>query len=96
MFFYLQPEWMPLRLAHQHLLDWATQLDIQIAHVDLSLLTSDFVDLLHQQGIGIHASNLDAVEQMKQGLSLGINGFSTGRLTTALEARNRGEPTKII
>jgi glycerophosphoryl diester phosphodiesterase len=87
-FFYRQPDWMPLRLAQQHLFDWATQLELQIVHVDLSILTVEFINLLRQHDIRVHGSNFDTVEQIGQGLSLDLDGFSTGRLMTALEIRN--------
>jgi hypothetical protein len=87
-FFQRQPEWLPLRLAQQHILDWATQLDILGVHADVSLLTPDFADLLHQHDRRLHGSNLDAVEQIRQGLAANIDGLSTGRLTTALAVRD--------
>jgi glycerophosphoryl diester phosphodiesterase len=86
-FFYRQPDWMPLHLAQKHIVDWATQLGIQVVHADVSLLTPEFINHLQDSGLNIHASNLDSLEQINQGLDLGIDGFSTGYLTTALQAR---------
>lgn len=86
-FFYRQPDWMPPRLAQQHVLDWASQLDIQTVHVDLSLLTDEFVDLLHYHRMRVHVSNLDTAEQLRHGLSFDIDGLSTGRLSSALALR---------
>jgi glycerophosphoryl diester phosphodiesterase len=90
-FFYGPPDWMPLRLAQQHSFDWSQQLDIQVVHIADSLLTADFIEVLHQKAFRVHGSNLDNEEQIRRGLSLGIDGFSTGSLSKALKIR--GEDT---
>jgi glycerophosphoryl diester phosphodiesterase len=87
-FFYEPPEWMPLRLAQQHIIDWANLLQIWAVHLNIALITADFVDDLHRRGFAVHGSNLDLEEEMRQGLSSGIDSFSTGRLGMALHVRD--------
>ncbi len=87
-FFCEPPEWMPVRLAQNHLLDWAELLGIAVAHLDIALITPDFVDELHDRGFVVHGSNLDSVEQIQRGLNLGIDSLSTGQLGLALRLRD--------
>jgi glycerophosphoryl diester phosphodiesterase len=87
-FFYAPPEWMPVRLAQQHTLDWASLLKIDTAHLNISLITADFVQRLHEEGFQVYGSNLDTREEIQQGLQLGIDSFSTGKLNMALQIRN--------
>jgi glycerophosphoryl diester phosphodiesterase len=87
-FFYQPPDWMPLRLAQRHVLDWADLLGIDFVHLNIALITADFVEKLHRQGFIVHGSNLDAAEQIERGLQRGIDGFSTGHLGVALELRD--------
>lgn len=47
-----------------------------------------FVDRLHRDGLLVHGSNLDSAEQIRHGLALGIDQFSTGRLGLALRVRD--------
>jgi glycerophosphoryl diester phosphodiesterase len=87
-FFYKPPEWMPLRLAQQHILDWATLLEIWTVHLNIALITVDFVDLLHRRGFAVHGSNLDSEEEMRRKLNSGVDSFSTGCLGMALQVRD--------
>lgn len=87
-FFYEPPDWMPTRLAHRHILDWASLLGIEVVHLNIALITADFVDKLHQSGFIVYGSNLDSAEHIQRGLNLGIDSFSTGHLGMALELRD--------
>jgi glycerophosphoryl diester phosphodiesterase len=87
-FFYEPESWMPVRLAQKHLLDWAVQLNLDAVHLNVTLITSEFVEQLHRSHLSVHGSNLDAPEDMQRGLEAGIDAFSTGRLATALRFRN--------
>jgi glycerophosphoryl diester phosphodiesterase len=87
-FFHEPPDWMPIRLAQSHVLDWAKLLGLAVAHLDLALITSDFVDRLHQNGFAVHGSNLESAADVQRGLSLGIDSFSTGHLEMALQLRD--------
>lgn len=87
--FYREPEeWKPVRLAQRHILDWATLLRTTHVHLDVSLLTADFVSRLHRSGFIVHGSNLDTNEEIERGLSAGVDQFSTGRLGLARELRD--------
>lgn len=95
-FFQAPPDWMPVRLAQRHALDWASLLGISVVHLNEALITADFVDELHRSDFLVHGSNLDAPEQIRRGLSRGIDSFSTGHLGMALELRDqfaRSRPT---
>jgi len=87
-FFYEPPDWMPVRLAQRHALDWAALLEVDVLHLNTALLTADFVDKLHRSGFLVHGSNLDSVEQIRQGLDRGVDQFSTGHLGIALRLRD--------
>jgi glycerophosphoryl diester phosphodiesterase len=86
-FFYEPPGWMPVRLAQKQALDWAELLGIAVVHLNLALITTDFVDELHGRGYLVHGSNLDSAAQIRQGLQRGIDQFSTGSLGLALRMR---------
>lgn len=88
-FFYEPPAWMPVRLAQRHILDWAHLLELAVVHLNMALITADFVDRLHQSGFIAYGSNLDSADQIQQGLNLGIDSFSTGHLGTALQLRDQ-------
>jgi glycerophosphoryl diester phosphodiesterase len=87
-FFHEPPDWMPIRLAQRHVLDWAALLGLTVVHLNIALITADFVDRLHRGGFVVHGSSLDSAEQIGQGLSLGIDAFSTGHLGLALQLRD--------
>jgi glycerophosphoryl diester phosphodiesterase len=87
-FFYEPPEWMPIRIAQKQILDWAELLEINVVHLNIVLITPDFVDRLHQGGFFVYGSNLDTEEQIQKGLELGIDSFSTGTLELAIRLRD--------
>lgn len=87
-FFYEPPDWMPVRLAQRHTLDWAELLGIDVVHLNVALITAEFVDKLHRSGFVAYGSNLDSAEQIRRGLALGVDSFSTGRLGMALQLRD--------
>ena len=87
-FYHEPPGWKPVRLAQRHILDWASLLRTTHVHLDVSLLTTDFVNRLHRGGFIVHGSNLDTNEKIERGLSAGVDQFSTGRLSLALELRD--------
>jgi glycerophosphoryl diester phosphodiesterase len=87
-FFNEPPDWMPVRIAQKHIIDWAELLGINVAHLNIVLLSPDFVDRLHQSGFIVFGSNLDTEEQIQKGLDLGIDSFSTGKLELALRLRD--------
>jgi glycerophosphoryl diester phosphodiesterase/2-polyprenyl-3-methyl-5-hydroxy-6-metoxy-1,4-benzoquinol methylase len=95
-FFYEPPDWMPVRLAQRHTLDWAGLLGIAVVHLNIALITTDFVDELHRRGFGVHGSNLDSTEQIQRGLDLGVDSFSTGHLGMALRLRDEFMSRSIL
>jgi glycerophosphoryl diester phosphodiesterase len=87
-FFHEPPDWMPIRLAQRHVLDWADLLGIAVVHLDIALITADFVAQVHRSGLAVHGSNLDSTEDIRRGSNLGIDSFSTGHLGVALQLRD--------
>lgn len=87
-FFYEPPSWMPVRLAQKHVFDWATLLGIAVVHLNIALITADFVDKLHRSDFSVYGSNLDSEEHIRRGLSMGVDSFSTGHLGMALQLRD--------
>ena len=97
-FFYEPPEWMPVRLAQRHIVDWAQQLGLSVVHLNMTLMDPTFVAKLHRSGFVVYGSNLDTEEQIRKGLDLRIDSFSTGKLELALRLRNEysySRPGKI-
>jgi glycerophosphoryl diester phosphodiesterase len=88
-FFYEPPDWMPVRLAQKHVLDWAELLNLNVVHLNIALISPEFVEQLHRGNLFVHGSNLDTPEYMWRGLELGVDSFSTGQLDTALRVRDR-------
>lgn len=87
-FFYEPPEWMPIRVAQKHAIDWAKLLELNVVHLNIALMDPDFIEKLHQHGLIVYGSNLDTEELIQKGMELGIDSFSTGRLELAIELRN--------
>ena len=87
-FFSEPPDWMPVRLAQRHILDWANLLRVAVVHLNIALITADFMDKLHRSGFIVYGSNLDSAEQIQRGLNLGIDSLSTGHLGMALQLRD--------
>ena len=87
-FFYEQSEWMPVRIAQKHISDWANLLGIKVVHLNIALITPDFVDKLHQSGFIVYGSNLDDEGEIQKSLELGVDSFSTGKLELAIRLRN--------
>lgn len=95
-FFYEPPNWMPVRLAQTHILDWANLLGIAVVHLNIALITADFVDKLHRSNFIVYGSNLDSEEQIQRCLNLGIDSFSTGCLGVALQLRDEFVETHSV
>ena len=87
-FFYEPPEWMPVRIAQKHIIDWAELLKINVVHLNIVLMDPDFIDKLHRRGFSVYGSNLDTEEQIQKGLELGLDSFSTARLELAIRLQN--------
>lgn len=87
-FFLEPPNWMPVRLAQDHAFDWATLLGIDVVHLDLPLMTADFVDRLQRSGLRVHGANLNSPVDIRRGLDLGVDQFSTSHLGVALRLRD--------
>ncbi len=87
MFFYPFPEWMKPRLWQQHIFDWMTLSNAQVAHLHSSLIERDFVARLQESGFLVHGSNLNTREEIKQAVVLGVDQFSTDKLELALTIR---------
>lgn len=88
-FFLPPPDWMTLRLAQQQILDWSVQLDIQRVHLNLALITPEFVNRLKQNNFAVHGSNLATVPDIQKAFDLRMDAVSTGHLATALQVKNR-------
>jgi glycerophosphoryl diester phosphodiesterase len=87
-FFHEPPEWMPIRLAQRHIVKWADLLGLDVVHLDLTLITTNFVEELHHRRDVVHGANLDAAEDIGRGLERGVDQFSTGCLRAALQLRD--------
>jgi glycerophosphoryl diester phosphodiesterase len=89
MFFYPLPEWMKPALGQQHILDWMVLAEAQMAHLHSCLIEGAFVAKLHEQGFGVHGSNLNTAAEIERGLLCGIDQLSTDSLGLALTIRRR-------
>ncbi len=87
MFFYPLPEWMKPSLWQQHIVDWMTLSNAQVAHLHSSLIERDFVARLHESDFLVHGSNLNTREEIEEAVALGVDQFSTDKLELALTIR---------
>jgi glycerophosphoryl diester phosphodiesterase len=87
-FFYPYPEWKPPSLGQQHLIDWMTLLDAQVAHLPHCLIEEEFVERLHAHNFLVHGSNFQEEDEIKEAISKGIDQFSTDKLELALKVRD--------
>lgn len=87
MFFYPFPDWMPPVLWQQHVVDYLTLADAQVAHLHAALLTPAFAARLRAAGFLVHGSNLNTEADLRLGLAAVIDQFST--LDVPLAARLR-------
>ena len=81
------PDWMQPRLRARQIVDWMIAMGAQTAHVRPELLTSRFVDHLHDAGFAIHGANLDSDIEMRNAIEIGVDRFDTDRLESALRIR---------
>jgi glycerophosphoryl diester phosphodiesterase len=87
LFFHPLPNWMQSPLGQQHVIDWMTLSDAQVAHLPISLLEPEFVARLQSRGFIAHGSNLNSCEEIQHGLAAGVDQFSTRQLELALHLR---------
>lgn len=57
--------------------------------MDQPLVTQEFVDVAHQQGIEVHVWTIDEAAEMERLLGLGVDGIMTDRPTVAAEVFRR-------
>jgi glycerophosphoryl diester phosphodiesterase len=88
LFFRPLPDWMERELGYEHVLGWMRLMGAEVAHLPFSLLGSDFVWRLQQEGFLVHGANLNTRDELREGILAGIDQFSTDRLEMALEIRS--------
>ena len=62
--------------------------DIQVVHLNIALITPEFVSKLHSEGLIAYGSNLETADEMRVCLARGIDSFSTGAIETAIRVRD--------
>jgi glycerophosphoryl diester phosphodiesterase len=87
-FFDIYPNWKPPALGQQHVIDWMTLIDAQVAHLPYSLISEEFVKRLHRHNFLVHGANLNQENEIKSAISKRIDQFSTDRLADAIDIRN--------
>ena len=71
------PDWMQPQLRERQTVDWMIAMDAQTAYVRPELLTSGFVDRLHNRKFAVHGANLDCGTQMRHAIAIGVDRFDT-------------------
>lgn len=89
-FFDPPPHWMAPALWRSHVEGWMSLTDAQVAHLPSEQLNEPFVKRLHQGTYLVHGSNLNSEEEMRNGIKVGIDQFSTDKLELALSIRDAG------
>ena len=78
------PDWLPESIGQQHVLDYLTLLDADVAHLPVTLLEPTFIERLHAGSWLVHAANLQTEAELLEALALGVDQISTDQLELAL------------
>ena len=81
------PDWMPPALGQQHVIDWMTLADAQVAHLPPALMGGRLVERLHENGFLAHGADLNTEAEMRKAVELHVDQFSTDELDLALSVR---------
>jgi glycerophosphoryl diester phosphodiesterase len=87
-FFPTFPAWMEKDLGGQHILDWLTLADAQVAHLPFALLDEGLIHRLHNQNLLVHGADLNRENEIGTAIRLEVDQFSTDTLETAVEIRD--------
>jgi len=83
-FFQPLPDWMEEKLGLEHILGWMEMMKAEVAHLPCSLISEKFVEQVQNKGFLVHGANLNTEEEIRRGINLGIDQFSTDTLDKAL------------
>jgi glycerophosphoryl diester phosphodiesterase len=87
LFLQLPPSWMGLALAQKLALSELMLGSINIAHCPIEIVTPDFVQRLHAQGIKVHVGNCNTEENLRKAYQYEVDQLSTDRVALALQIR---------
>lgn len=79
------PEWMGKDLAQKLILDAAVSGNMQVIHCPVGLLDTPFIELVHNQGLWVHAADCDTEEDLRIAFSLNVDQLSTNNLAAAVQ-----------
>lgn len=85
------PEWMDQNLGKEIILNNMLMGKIDVAHLPLSLLTSEYVTAFKKEGILVHVANCDSEKDIKRAFDLQVDQISTNMLNLALSIRESYE-----
>lgn len=88
-FFYSLQTWMQLPLGQLQVLQTATLADLQVVHLNRSLITKPFIEELHQRGFTTLGSNFNSETAIHFAFDVGLDKFSTDMLDLALDVRRK-------
>jgi hypothetical protein len=71
-----------------HHLSTMSKTQMQAAHLPQGLLDAKFVATLHAQGYRVHGADLSSAAEIRHGLRVGVDQFSTDALDLALALRS--------
>ena len=86
-FFQEYPNWMEEQLGLKHMLGLMALMDANVAHLPLSLLNEIYVSKIRKSGFLVHGSNLNSETDIKKGIEVDIDQFSTDNLDAAMRIR---------
>jgi glycerophosphoryl diester phosphodiesterase len=82
------PEWMRGPERNEMILGWLELSGARVAHLPLSVIDDDLIKQAHKRNLIIHGADLNSEHDIRLGLSLGIDQFSTDNLDFAIDARD--------
>lgn len=85
------PEWMDKDLGKEIILSNLLLGGIDVAHFPISLLSTEYVDVLKQEGIVVHAADCDSEDDIKKAFDLHVDKLSTNKLSLALSIKKSYE-----
>ncbi len=91
LFFEPFPAWVQSVQRNEQIINWLLLSGAEVAHLPNSLIEEDLVKGLHERGLLLHGADLNSEEDIRRGLKMRIDQFSTDNLDLALSVRRNME-----
>ena len=75
---------MHIAQQKEYIISWLILSGAQVAHLPISIIDGNLVRCAHDRELFIHGANLNSEDEIRQGLDVEIDQFSTDNLELAL------------